>query len=625
VIAAGAAALTALACGWLALGGRRAEARPPAQEPEAFRTGKFDGAEACSDCHTQPRGAYLRPGEACDFVLMTEYAIWRVNDKHSLAYAVLRGDRSKRIGQLLGKDVDVLNAKTGCLNCHAMDAPPERRGDKFNKEEGVSCGGCHGPSSLWLEPHKKATWRLNSQADKEKLGMRDLRDPAKRAALCLSCHVGNAAEGKVVTHPMFAAGHPPLPPIEIATFSRNEPQHWRDAKDVPYFKQKDLSPEVRANYHLDVADFQRTQLALVGTAAALRGTMELAVTRANLQATPAGTVWPELLMPIPGQPTPQPTAERARQDWPELAMAHSDCYGCHHDLAYPSPRQQRGFGYRLPGHDLLPATPGRPMVRAWSLATVGQAADYARDEGRLKDLAAALDRLTRACNARPFGGPEQIKDSAGGVGECCDRLATRMKSGDVKYTEASALRLLHDLGKMEAVANADYETARQIGSIFQVVYDEWGLKGRAKDPERDREMGKLASYLNLQPYTERKERLVKVVGAIDKLSGAPHPEDAKKFITYVNNIGDPELLKAMDRNQFLAEVRQLDPRKVSTLLESRPLAKNLQDLSNAELKHALERMNAYRPDEFKKRLAAICAKLPPPKSDAPARQASKPR
>ncbi len=50
----------------------------------------------------------------------------------------------------------------------------------------------------------------------------------------MSCHVGNATQGKVVTHPMFAAGHPPLPPIEVASFSKNEPQHWRDPRDVPF-------------------------------------------------------------------------------------------------------------------------------------------------------------------------------------------------------------------------------------------------------------------------------------------------------------------------------------------------------------------------------------------------------
>ena len=32
--------------------------------------------------------------------------------------------------------------------------------------------------------------------------------------MCLSCHLGNAREGRVVTHEMYAAGHPPLPGFE---------------------------------------------------------------------------------------------------------------------------------------------------------------------------------------------------------------------------------------------------------------------------------------------------------------------------------------------------------------------------------------------------------------------------
>jgi hypothetical protein len=616
MFAAAAVALTALACGWLAPGGRRAEARAPAQEPEAFRVGQFDGALACGRCHTQPSGADIRPGGACDFVLMTEYAIWRVHDKHAQAYAVLKEQRSKRMGELLGQDV--LKPETGCLNCHAMNFPKERQGQGFTIEDGVSCGGCHGPSSLpggggWFRDHAFPAWRQKSQADKEKLGMRDLRDPAKKTALCLSCHVGSAAEGKVVTHPMFAAGHPPLPPIEIATFARNEPQHWRDAKDVPYFKQKDLPPEVRANYHLDLADFQRTQLALVGSAGALRGTMDLAATRADLQAAGAGAAWPELLMPVQGKAAPKATAERARQDWPELAMAHSDCYGCHHDLAYPSPRQRRGFGYRLPGYDLLPATPGRPLVRAWSLGTVDASGRYAGPDGGLAGLAAALDRLTRACNERPFGQPQQIQAAAAGVGGWCDGLMTRLQSRGVKYTEGGALWLLHTLGKLDVVGDADYETARQIGSMFQVVYAEWARKAgdRAKDDARDKDLDALADYLNLQPYTQRQARLRTLVKAVENLSRRASPADSQRFVDYVQDIGNQKLLEELVRNDFLTELFRTDPLKLSKELESGPLAKELQALSNKELKHALEKMNAYRPDEFKKRLDAVCSKLPP--------------
>jgi hypothetical protein len=64
-------------------------------------------------------------------------------------------------------------------------------------------------------------------------GERDMRDPAARAERCAACHVGNAAEGRFVTHAMYAAGHPPLPPLEVMTFSRDPPMHTTYARDLP--------------------------------------------------------------------------------------------------------------------------------------------------------------------------------------------------------------------------------------------------------------------------------------------------------------------------------------------------------------------------------------------------------
>ncbi len=51
-------------------------------------------------------------------------------------------------------------------------------------------------------------------------GYYDIRSPVSRTRMCLSCHVGNVREGRVVTHEMFAAGHPPLPGFDVETFSQ---------------------------------------------------------------------------------------------------------------------------------------------------------------------------------------------------------------------------------------------------------------------------------------------------------------------------------------------------------------------------------------------------------------------
>src|SRR6185369_6909289 len=104
-------------------------------------------------------------------------------------------------------------------------------GKKLDIKFGVSCEGCHGPAgdsksadkllSGWLAPHqappvepydKTNHWRfLTPQQKLEQFGFNDVRSQAAKTRLCASCHLGNMEQGRVVTHEMYAAGHPPLP------------------------------------------------------------------------------------------------------------------------------------------------------------------------------------------------------------------------------------------------------------------------------------------------------------------------------------------------------------------------------------------------------------------------------
>src|SRR5205814_2242281 len=82
------------------------------------------------------------------------------------------------------------------------------------------------------------------------------------------------AEGKVVTHEMYAAGHPPLPGFELATFSESLPKHWRLMKDVPLMKK--LDAKVRKEvYHYEVSEMEQTRLVAVGALVSLRDAMRL--------------------------------------------------------------------------------------------------------------------------------------------------------------------------------------------------------------------------------------------------------------------------------------------------------------------------------------------------------------
>jgi len=119
-------------------------------------------------------------------VLQNEYITWSQKDSHSKAYAVLRNDASKRIATNLG----LPNAHEAdlCLDCHADNAPKEKRGRFFQISDGVACEACHGGAQRWLGIHISGA--ANHQ-DNLNAGMYPTEDPVKRAELCLSCHFGD--------------------------------------------------------------------------------------------------------------------------------------------------------------------------------------------------------------------------------------------------------------------------------------------------------------------------------------------------------------------------------------------------------------------------------------------------
>src|SRR5262245_9434562 len=213
LFAAGAALLAAVAAGVVTLSSRPAQANPELTQSvpataKAWEKFFYQEASACSQCHSVPNAQNRGSLDLCMF---SEWSVWKTHDKHAQAYAVLKGERGRKIGELLKQDV--LKQETGCLGCHAMSNLPGKGKGQLDPQDGVSCGGCHGPSGGdggWLGPHSQKNWRNKTPEEKYALGLRDLRDPVIRAELCMSCHVGNAEEGKVVSHAMMAAGHPPL-------------------------------------------------------------------------------------------------------------------------------------------------------------------------------------------------------------------------------------------------------------------------------------------------------------------------------------------------------------------------------------------------------------------------------
>jgi hypothetical protein len=322
----------------------------PAPEPAAFA---FKGAGLCVKCHRSEQG------EWCDTATT---AIWR-HDAHARSHLALLSDnpRTAAMEQTLGIKAA---ATASCIACHTH-SPAEPAVDEETEvvHAGISCETCHGAGGGYFEPHMEKGWRYLPAAEKAALGMHDLRDPVRKAENCLSCHLGDVTSGRVISHAMYAAGHPPLPAFEMETFSRAMGPHW---KRVWEKSPKVQAAAAAAGYRTEAAS--ETHRALVGALVALRRSATLVQDFAREAAEPGDG----------------PTAA-----WPELALY--DCQSCHHDLRIPSARQAAGYGALVPG---------RPTFVRWPRAAAGVALAVA---GQPDDVEGLISPWVAMLNRQPFG------------------------------------------------------------------------------------------------------------------------------------------------------------------------------------------------------------------------------
>jgi Cytochrome c554 and c-prime len=174
-----------------------------------------EGVASCaaSQCHGATQ---VSSKEA---VQMNEFALWQEFDPHAKAYDILLTPTSQAIASKLGLG-KAEEAKV-CLDCHADNVPTEKRGERFQMDDGVGCEACHGGSENWLASHSKAAHAENLQA-----GLYPTEEPIARSALCLSCHAGT--RDRMITHRIMGAGHPRLS-FELDTFTWLHPHYQVDA------------------------------------------------------------------------------------------------------------------------------------------------------------------------------------------------------------------------------------------------------------------------------------------------------------------------------------------------------------------------------------------------------------
>jgi hypothetical protein len=471
---------------------------------------KFVGVEKCADCHNAPS-----PLRSTDWSRLTEFAQWRARDKHALAYKQLDTPRGRQIGKALWGVEDVTKRRE-CLSCHANwvnDAPQPAQ---INLQEGVACESCHGPAKDYLSPHVEVAWRTTSNEKKRELGMVNVRDPQERARQCLSCHIGNAEEGKLLTHDMYAAGHPPLPGIEIETFAHNMPPHWRtlnqkvaDLARLSPPKQLPDLPKLRELLAQPERELHGVKSVLVGGLMNLREAVHLVGQQSGLQ----------------------------KESGPEFALF--DCAMCHHELQTPSWRQARMLSGRL--------TPGRPQLHRWPAALVDAALVRAagRDAAELKMLreqfAGKQGALQAIFNKSPFGVGRggDIANASQGLVEWLDTLVERVSTAgyDRSASEAVLIDLCRSAQKSEYL---DYDSARQVAWALRTISQElkpspgnstavtqvlaemtaalrldlpWGQAKQILDPAEQQAAFKAVSNYDPQPFQQQVARLLAALGA----------------------------------------------------------------------------------------------------------------
>jgi len=451
-----------LACAltWQALSASDQESKKESSS-EAVALG-YRGTASCDACHTDAHT--YGPGgrdDRGDWIRGNEMAIWSNDDIHSQAFQLLKESPiTERMAKGLGKTKEQLLSDQACLNCHFPFSDNIRNSPTVSPiPEGVNCEACHGPAEKWIGPHSELDWRRKSPSDKRSLGMRDMSHAIDQAELCLSCHVGQKSkspfENRFVTHEMYAAGHPPLPSVEVATFSNVLPHHWRysDEKQAAFtqwfdqFKAKRLNdPRISdandwQNKYWPAAskmgDRSRTKLAVLGSVVAIRKTMEW-LGNESIEA----------------------------ETWPHLE--YYDCQACHHELrvSEKSWRQKRSSAT---------GKPGRPMLRRWPEIGIELAQTYAQADAKgeqVPNVTAELQRLDQLFGAKPFGNPADITPVAHDVEQKCDGLLKILDG--LSYGQADAIRLFKLLAELSARDGRllDYDSARQVGWTLRIFWED---------------------------------------------------------------------------------------------------------------------------------------------------------
>lgn len=466
---------------------------PGATDPVYLSWQNQAGVAACGGCHYQAGGGFARPD--LSFSRRDELKFWLANDKHAIArrrVEPLTGEEitdeaaalirelsldslptdwfgasnalSRRICDKLGYDVNTSSGyamfRDNCLTCHGGyrgAADNEVFAKAGGAQPGISCNYCHQVDSndAWVDMHggtRAATeWRGLPPAQKTAAGMRDLVNVAHQAASCYDCHIGNRAQNMFVSHVMYAAGHPPLPGIELQTFCAAMPQHWQNESQLH---------QSLANFAGRDEYFRVNFPALFGGDEAPRLTPEQ--TYWNTRKILVGALAAKL------HSTQLVAASALTPHWADYSLY--DCTACHHELREPSVRQARGYA----------AAPGRPRPPEWTDALLNVALDVsvaqeASGANLRSQIEAVEAKLAAAFSQTPFGEPRVVGPIAEELAAMLQSALERVQSKSI--SAIAAREVIRRLALTPKEMLLVYDSSRQVVWAIQAIAAELESQG----------------------------------------------------------------------------------------------------------------------------------------------------
>ncbi len=482
-----------------------------------------DDVASCSVCHYAAPVGGLRPPDT-SFSRQDELQFWLANDKHAIArrrvepltiderdqeainYARKLGLQSvpadwfgdsnllsRRICDKLGYDVATTEGygrfRDNCLTCHggyrgAQDDVHFAKGE--GGQPGISCNYCHqiNGNDAWVNQHginAAERWRLLPPELKSAQGMRDLVNMTVQAANCFDCHIGNRDQDMFVTHAMYAAGHPPLPGIELQTFCESMPQHWRTEGEL----------------YSSLADFEKRDLYFQVNFPPLFAGEKL------LQRRPGDVLWNTRKVLV--------GALVARTHWLDLMIASAtpdrwadyslyDCASCHHDLREPSPRQTRGYV----------GAPGRPRQSEWTVPLLEVAlltvSTQTRDEVRELEHQLAVE-----FSDTPFGDSERVAAIARRLRSAIQRAMEELEALPIKSGVGPGA--IWRLAQTKPEQLLVYDAARQVVWAIQAIAKELEFVGEALPDEIMSQINELS-----EPIEKDGDMGVAAVSAVTRIT-----------------------------------------------------------------------------------------------------------